>query len=51
MTDKCILEAYRNMAVQSVIMAVRDFVYDVDDINKFRKYKECFYKICTITTC
>ena len=38
MTDKCILEAYRNMAVQSVIVAVRDFVYDIDDIDKFRKY-------------
>ena len=38
MTDRIILEAYRNLATESVILAVRDFLNGNDSIEQFEKY-------------
>lgn len=38
MTDRIILEAYRELATQSVILAVRDFLNGDDSIEKFERY-------------
>ena len=38
MTDRIILEAYRNLATQSVILAVRDFLNGDDSIEQFERY-------------
>ena len=38
MTDRIIHEAYRNLAIESVILAVRDFLYGNDSIEQFEKY-------------
>lgn len=38
MTDKCILEAYKNMAIRSVILAVEDFLKGEMDVGEFRHY-------------
>ena len=38
MTDRIILEAYRDLATQSVILAVRDFLNGDDSIEQFERY-------------
>lgn len=38
MTDKIIHEAYRNLATESVILAVRDFLNGNDSIEQFERY-------------
>ena len=38
MTDRIILEAYRELATQSVILAVRDFLNGDDSIEQFERY-------------
>ena len=38
MTDRIIHEAYRNLATQSVILAVRDFLNGDDSIEQFERY-------------
>ena len=38
MTDRIILEAYRNLATESVILAVRDFLNGNDSIEQFERY-------------
>ena len=38
MTDRIIHEAYRNLATESVILAVRDFLNGVDSIEQFERY-------------
>ena len=38
MTDRIILEAYRDLAIQSVILAVRDFLNGDDSIEQFERY-------------
>ena len=38
MTDRIILEAYRNLATESVILAVLDFLNGNDSIEQFEKY-------------
>ena len=38
MTDRIILEAYRELATQSVILAVRDFLNGNDSIEQFERY-------------
>ena len=38
MTDRIILEAYRNLATQSVILAARDFLNGDDSIEQFERY-------------
>ena len=38
MTDRIILDAYRELATQSVILAVRDFLNGNDSIEQFGKY-------------
>ena len=38
MTDRIILDAYRELATQSVILAVRDFLYGNDSIEQFESY-------------
>ena len=38
MTDRIILDAYRELATQSVILAVRDFLNGNDSIEQFERY-------------
>ena len=38
MTDRIILDAYRELATQSVILAVRDFLNGEDSIEQFERY-------------
>ena len=38
MTDRIILDAYRELATQSVILAVRDFLNGDDSIEQFERY-------------
>ena len=38
MTDRIIHEAYRNLATESVILAVRDFLNGNDSIEQFERY-------------
>ena len=38
MTDRIIHEAYRNLATESVILAVRDFLNGDDSIEQFERY-------------
>ena len=38
MTDRIIHEAYRNLATESVILAVRDFLNGNDSIEQFDRY-------------
>lgn len=38
MTDRIILDAYRDLATQSVILAVRDFLNGDDSIEQFERY-------------
>ena len=38
MTDRIIHEAYRNLATESVILAVRDFLNGHDSIEQFERY-------------
>ena len=38
MTDRIILDAYRDLAIQSVILAVRDFLNGDDSIEQFERY-------------
>ena len=40
MTDRIILEAYRNLATESVILAVRDFLNGNDSIEQFERYSK-----------
>ena len=38
MRDRIILDAYRELATQSVILAVRDFLNGDDSIEQFERY-------------
>ena len=38
MTDRIIHEAYRNLATESVMLAVRDFLNGNDSIEQFERY-------------
>ena len=38
MTDRIIIDAYRELATQSVILAVRDFLNGDDSIEQFERY-------------
>ena len=38
MSDRIILDAYRELATQSVILAVRDFLNGDDSIEQFERY-------------
>ena len=40
MTDRIIHEAYRNLATESVILAVRDFLNGNDSIEQFERYSK-----------